>query len=259
MAIQLFKTEFNKHLHNINKDDFNQKEIYEYYLDMLNSINNNKLIINVFKKNTKIFISKTEQGKMSMLGSFIDIFDENINNPLNMCFIFQSIFRESIEDKSIIYNGDITGAVYYNWLQGYLFNKKNFNVCDIIQKYHPNMGIIDKKLNTNISNKLNQYYEFNVIDHDHDSKLQSEIINNLESKFDKKFNDLFENTSDIIKELKKDLDVKNEKIRNLELEVHYLKSQSEKKVTIDYEAIKQKNKLLNNEFKRIYKLMKFSN
>lgn len=78
----------------------------------------------------------------------------------------------------------------------------------------------------------------------------------IESKYDKKFNDLFENTSNIIKELKQDLDKKNEKLRELELKVHYLESQIEKKVTIDYEAIKKKNKNLNNEFKRVAKLMK---
>lgn len=78
----------------------------------------------------------------------------------------------------------------------------------------------------------------------------------IESKYDKKFNDLFENTSDIIKELKQDLDKKNEKLRELELKVHYLESQIEKKVTIDYEAIKKRNKNLNNEFKRVAKLMK---
>lgn len=78
----------------------------------------------------------------------------------------------------------------------------------------------------------------------------------IESKYDKKFNDLFENTSDIIKELKQDLDKKNEKLRELELKIHYLESQIEKKVTIDYEAIKKRNKNLNNEFKRVAKLMK---
>jgi hypothetical protein len=278
MAIQLFKEEFNKHLNNTNKYDFNQKENYEWYLDMLNSINNNKLIINVFKKNTKIYLSNSEKNKLQHFGSYIDIYDENINKPLSMGFVLQLIFRESLnnnsyESKSIFYNGEIIDTLCYECLQCYLLNNKNFNVCAYIEKYNPNMGIIDKKYNAIINNKLNQYYEFNIIEYDHDSKLQSEIINDLESKFNKKFNDLFENTSDIIKELKKDLIVKdialracqercvvhNEKIRNLELEVYYLKSQSEKKVTIDYESIKQKNKLLNNEFKRMYKLMKFNN
>ena len=127
-------------------------------------------------------------------------------------------------------------------------------------------GILGNNSNQNTMNTYKQvfkylelYIEFNIIDYKPNSIILFEVINNLESKFDTKFNDLFNNTSDIIKELKKDLDNKNEKIRNLELEVHYLKSQSEKKVTIDYEAIKQKNKLLNNEFKRIYKLTRFNN
>lgn len=78
----------------------------------------------------------------------------------------------------------------------------------------------------------------------------------IESKYDKKFNDLFENTSDIIKELKQDLNNKHEKIRELELKVHYIESQIEKKVTINYEEIKKRNKNLNTEFKRVAKLMK---
>lgn len=94
-------------------------------------------------------------------------------------------------------------------------------------------------------------------------KLIDYIFNNIkneniriESKYDKKFNELFENTSNMINELKQDLNNKHEKIRELELKVHYLESQIEKKVTIDYDAIKKRNKNLNNEFKRVAKLMK---
>lgn len=102
-----------------------------------------------------------------------------------------------------------------------------------------------------------------IINVDRHCKLINNIYNlieneniRIESKYDKKINDLFENTSDMIKELKQDLDKRNEKLRELELKVHYLESQIEKKVTINYEAIKKRNKNINNEFKRIAKLMK---
>jgi hypothetical protein len=96
------------------------------------------------------------------------------------------------------------------------------------------------------------FYEFidNMYNYNKNENLK------LENKYDKKFNELFENTSDIIKELKKDLDIKNEKIRELETKVHYLELQTDKKVKYNYNEIKQKNKLLNNEFKRVAKLMK---
>ena len=91
-------------------------------------------------------------------------------------------------------------------------------------------------------------------------KIKKGVIKNenirIESKYDKKFNDLFENTSNIINELKQDLNNKHEKIRELELKVHYLESQIEKKVNIDYDAIKKRKKNLNTEFKRVAKLMK---
>lgn len=84
------------------------------------------------------------------------------------------------------------------------------------------------------------------------------LIKNIGYKYDKKINDLYKNISEIVKELKKDLYIKNEKIRNLELKIHFIESQIDKKVKIDYKYIKEKNKILNNEFKRVAKLMKLN-
>ena len=89
-------------------------------------------------------------------------------------------------------------------------------------------------------------------------KIQPELFHNycynINYKYDKKINDIFE----IIKELKQDLNIKNKKIRELELRVHYLESQTDKKVKYDYNEITQRNKNLNNEFKRVAKLMKLN-
>lgn len=57
--------------------------------------------------------------------------------------------------------------------------------------------------------------------------MQLDILkNNMESKYDKKF-----------EEFKQDLYLKHEKIRILELEIHYLKSKLNDKVLIDYEKL----------------------
>lgn len=96
--------------------------------------------------------------------------------------------------------------------------------------------------------ELEKFDEYNIIKFKKIDCIETKIIN-LESKYDKIINDL-------TKKFKDKLNIQNNKIRNLELEVHYLKSQTEKKVEIDYEIIKQKNKALNTEFKRVAKLMK---
>ena len=51
----------------------------------------------------------------------------------------------------------------------------------------------------------------------------------------------------------------NEKLRECQIEIHYLKScYPNKKVNYNYQEIKQKNKQLNSEFKRVAKLMKLN-
>lgn len=219
--------------------------------------NNTKLMINVFNINHKIYMSKKEYTDY-----IVPNYEGSGDNVISTLYnIFLIIHEDPNRTIPINHNDKIFNVYKMDLLSEYLLLCHNTN--DKNEFIYRIVGINASSDTINQYEKiikyLELYIEFNIIDYKSNSIIQSEIINNLESKFDKKFNDLFENTSDIIKELKKDLDVKNEKIRNLELEVHYLKSQSEKKITIDYEAIKQKNKLLNSEFKRIYKLMKFNN
>ena len=57
-------------------------------------------------------------------------------------------------------------------------------------------------------------------------------------------------------ELQNENKLLKEKIRTNEIELHYLKSTNkEKKIKYNYEEIKNKNKELNKEFKRVYKLI----
>ena len=76
----------------------------------------------------------------------------------------------------------------------------------------------------------------------------------IQSKYDKKFYDLESKYDKKFYDLESKYD---KKIRELELKVYYLELQTDKKVTYDYESIKQKNKNINTELRRIYKLTKF--
>ena len=274
--IQDLKNQIDNLQNNINNNDnkyqnLSTKKYICSYQKQIARYNNNKLLIKGFKINNKFYISQKEY--ILHIQKY-----EYAHNGVPIVSVYQTFLKNNFGGNpglrlpNINRDGSDHILINYNNKQFYVYeavtlsyyllnyNKISDNQNDLLLAIGCNMQNPDDICNfKNALKFLNLYFEFKIIDYKHDSIKQSEIINNLESKFDKKFNDLFENISEIIKELKKDLDVKNEKIRNLELEVHYLKSQSEKKVTIDYDAIKQKNKLLNNEFKRIYKLMKFSN
>ena len=73
---------------------------------------------------------------------------------------------------------------------------------------------------------------------------------------EKNLNADIDNLNDKINSLIKENKKLNAKIRNLELDIHYLKLENPKKIiNYDYNEIKNRNKQLNNEFKRIYKLI----
>ena len=123
--------------------------------------------------------------------------------------------------------------------------------------YIVNSGVINIDIFNKWAHSLYKYIKTENLDIQ--SKYDKKFYD-LESKYDKKireleskYNDLFKNT--VL--LKQDLYIKNEKLRELELKVYYLELQTDKKVTYDYESIKQKNKNINTELRRIYKLTKF--
>ena len=172
------------------------------------------------------------------------IYLRHISLPTGHVFYLEDLEKNNIK-SDYSYNLNLDHKNYYlsekGIFLGVLIDPSNFNaICT-------KLNITWKPI---LENCWNDTHFNNIVTLGIKNELEK-ITNNLESKF--------KYTSDIIKELKQDLNIKNEKIRNLELEVHYLKSQSEKKITIDYNAIKQKNKLLNNEFRRMFKLMKFNN
>lgn len=171
-------------------------------------------------------------------------------NKLKVKDKYQGILDNLKQNRTIVLTCSVEGPFKGveicnsdNLFQNPIYN--NFCIKFIIQRH------INYVFHNDIIYALH-FYEFidNMYNHNKNENLK------LENKYDKKFNDLFENTSDIIKELKKDLDIKNEKIRELETKVHYLELQTDKKVKYNYNEIKQKNKSLNNEFKRVAKLMK---
>jgi chromosome segregation ATPase len=125
---------------------------------------------------------------------------------------------------------------------------------------------------------LNLYFEFHIIDYK---------CNYIESKYDNKFNELKQelyNKDITLRKCQEHNNIQNTKIQKLELEIkninmnydnitnsftdiindlqdqiNKLKMQINNNsdvVIYDYEEIKQKNKALNAEFKRVAKLMK---
>ncbi len=59
-----------------------------------------------------------------------------------------------------------------------------------------------------------------------------------------------------VDELEKNNKLLNEKVRNDEIEIHYLKSTIQNKnIKYNYEEIKNRNKKLNSDFKKVYRLI----
>lgn len=149
--------------------------------------------------------------------------------------------------------------------------------------YNERIEIANKKQQKEPNNELNDKYKLQI------QRLYEELDkkNNTISKLHNNNNELIknidnlQNENNILSEMIEKLKINNinltdnknylkdenselrSKIDNLQNiiyqkddEINYLRSQYEKKVTIDYEAIKKRNKNLNNEFKRVAKLMK---
>ena len=92
------------------------------------------------------------------------------------------------------------------------------------------------------------YYKIKNIEVDTEETYQTKI-----DQLEKKIDEIVEINEEEINEIIEEYD---EKINNLQKEIQYLKSIKSKSPKYDYNTIKQKNKKLNNEFKKIAKLMK---
>ena len=170
------------------------------------------------------------------------------NNPIVRIYYVDDLVKYNLVDYSIINHT----KKYYLSGNG-IFNGISLNTPDFLK--YDNINLIHQATIGPDYTSECQSPELDLINRVIIIELDI-LKNNMESKYDKKINDLFEKTSEKIKKLKKDLDIKNDKIRDLELKVHFIESQIDKKVKIDYNYIKQKNKALNTEFKRVAKLMK---
>jgi hypothetical protein len=121
--------------------------------------------------------------------------------------------------KFINYEKKIYQTTLNRNISSYLNLDKCLTDADIMELHSLNPSYPSCTLFIKAYKLLDELIEFNIIDYDDYIKQQVEYLNNLESKFDKKF-----------KELTQALDIKNENIRSLELKVHFLESQIDKKV-----------------------------
>lgn len=191
--------------------------------------NNESISINVFYYDNKKYLMKVDG---ESLAKFLNKHVRNIYNEslrkrvINMRDATNYMLLHIDENTNIPQNHQYKQFCYYNKVV--LTHSLPFGKEQLLE--------------------LEKFDEYNIIKFLKIDCIENQIIT-LKTKYDKIINDLTKNLED-------KLNIQNNKIRNLELEVHYLKSQTEKKVEIDYVIIKQKNKALNTEFKRVAKLMK---
>lgn len=172
------------------------------------------------------------------------IYQEEYENILNILSekddeikYLKTNIKDCIELEQEIYKNNSKESIKFLKIENNIPLRIIINnyIYDIIKCCHCDKIIekLEKRIKQN-----KQYYCF-------DCNNKQEIINTFNNKF-----------IEFGPEIMNDLINKQEIIDNLENEINYLKSKYEKKVEIDYEMIKQKNKLLNTEFKRVAKLMR---
>lgn len=191
--------------------------------------NNESISINVFYYDNKKYLMKVDSE------SLVEFLNKHVNN----------ICDESLRNHVInIKDGtqSMISNIHRNNDYHFSYHYKQFCYNNLVVPTHSLPFGKEQLL------ELEKFDEYNIIKFLKIDCIENQIIT-LKTKYDKIINDLTKNLED-------KLNIQNNKIRNLELEVHYLKSQTEKKVEIDYVIIKQKNKALNTEFKRVAKLMK---
>ena len=202
-----------------------------------------KLIITIYKNNYKYYISEIlHDFHIGKNNHIIDNTFQMMNNTYNKD-------GDYIRYKNSVRHFQINALFGYP----YVVHGEELPV-------HMNNNETRKQLD-----QLKQYYIFEEQEIIFDTEdLQNkckdllETVNELKND-SKDLKDKYENLLMVTDELKCDLNQKNNKIRDLEVKIHYLEMNNVgKKVKYDYLALKQKNKVLHSEFKRIYKLTKFS-
>lgn len=200
-----------------------EEQIYKEFF------NNESISINIFYYDNKKYLMKVDSI------SLVEFLNKHVGN----------ISNESLRKRVINIRDEVKYILPH--LDEYTNIPKNMHYK---QFCYYNKVVLTRSLPLDKEHflELEKFEKYNIIKFKKMDCIETQIIN-LETKYDKIINDL-------TKKFKDKLNIQNNKIKNLELEIHYLKSQTEKKVEIDYKIIKQKNKALNTEFKRVAKLMK---
>ena len=180
-----------------------------------------KLIIPIFYKKNKFYIYSSNINEM-LLGLQLNI------NKLN--YYNSQISYGSLSDGNLTSN-------YYRWTLHYQQYKNDYP-----QYKNENEFVKSRLCGQQQLIKIYNTYEFKFILF----KKQHEL------EFEKRLHKLELNNSELINENNL---LKNQ-VRQNKIEIHYLKSiNNEKIVKYNYQEIKNKNKQLNQEFKRVYKLI----
>ena len=212
-----------------------------HHIDRLHSIINYTKIIGKFYKYDKL------TGKL-----IIPIFYKK--NKFYFYSLFINVMLPDLAltcEKSYFYNSQITyGSLhdnhlintFYNWshnYQQYKYVTSYKNENEFVKSMISGGGNEQEKLKYL---KIYNTYEFQFIPF----KKQHEL------EFEKRLQKLELNNSELINEN----NLLKNKVRQNEIEIHYLKSiNKEKIVKYNYQEIKNRNKQLNQEFKRVYKLI----
>ncbi len=174
-----------------------------------------------------------------------------INDLLNLSPIEEVITTEGILRFALEDGRYPRSELYQKFTQKYNIHGKQM---DIINQYNSQIRINMNnftKYEINKENRLN--LEFNNIN----SKLSKLEIEN--SKSNKNIELLLNKVDELEKNNKLLFDsnkLLNEKVRNCEIEIHYLKSTIQNKnIKYNYEEIRNRNKKLNSDFKKVYRLI----
>ncbi len=230
--------ELKKRFFNLNDDKYSiRKDIAskQYALDHIKGqMPYVKYVIDILDVDGLYYAS---QGTVKQLIE-LRVFQYDLNSKYNIQTNFNSF------DIQLLIDGHLHKYCIVGQIQRYLQYQKR-NSIHVWFQYITGMNHTSPQFES-AKAKIQEYLqalEFNV------KPFESDM-----TKLQKKLTDI----TKIAEEAQVELKSAKEHIRVLELEVHYLKSCTGAKVKVDYEFIKQKNKHLNAEFRRIYKLCRRS-
>ena len=188
--------------------------------NILTWFKDNKILITIYKNKNKYYISEYNLIAINNTCNFVYA----KGRRLSECYKNLFTLKESHQNNS-----------YYNFTMQK--NNKIYFPISIIRGYNTD----------SYKSMIKAIKEYITVE-------EQEITFDMEDLQNK-----YENVLTVVNDMKHELNQKNNKIRDLEVRIHYLEmSSNDKKVNYDYEVIKQKNKALHTEFKRIYKLIRFA-